>query len=182
MRGGARRGAKRAAKSSGSRASPVRLRRAVVAVGSLVLAVALSGYIERAERPHAAAEAVSMVADDMRCAKGEGAQEDLKAALPEKFEAEVFACGSRRDVRVDERSRVVGFAALLPAQDEFGALCNELAEKGWVRAGKGAAAGGTFVKATGRYRWVFVSCVQVGAAASVVVNYQESDKEGLNHG
>lgn len=100
----------------------------------------------------------------------EGASDAL-AAPPPGFEHEVLALAARGDVRADDSACLVGFSTDGDAAEVFASVGEELAEKGWEQAGGGLSAGGTFVKPRGSYRWLFVSCTQVGQETSVVVYY-----------
>ncbi|WP_232050935.1 hypothetical protein [Arabiibacter massiliensis] len=90
-------------------------------------------------------------------------------ALPEGFEEEALSLARRTEARVDGRAGIVGFSTEEDAAASFAAIAEELAAKGWEGVESGVPSCGTFVKGEGRHRWLFVSCVQVGGGASVVV-------------
>lgn len=97
--------------------------------------------------------------------------------IPEGFESEVFALHNRDDLHVDAQTGIMGFSLAKSPGDAFQDLACTLTEAGWehIEAASTtqdearAPTFATFVKASGKYRWVFVSCVSVGSATSVVV-------------
>ena len=74
-------------------------------------------------------------------------------------------------MRTDASARVVGFTTQGEAAAAFEEAAAELEGKGWTQVESGMPACGTFVKRDGTYRWLFVSGVQVGKDASMVVHY-----------
>ena len=74
-------------------------------------------------------------------------------------------------MRTDASARVVGFTTQGKAVAAFEEAAAELEGKGWTQVESGMPACGTFVKRDGTYRWLFVSGVQVGKDASMVVHY-----------
>ena len=90
--------------------------------------------------------------------------------LPEGFQEEVLSLEGRKDVRVGAGGQVVGFVERADPQEAFAALSAELEAGGWAAIDSGRDDCGSFVKGGGRFAWVFVSCVRVGEATSVVVS------------
>lgn len=97
-------------------------------------------------------------------------------AAPEAFEEEVLSLAGLSEVRVDPRSSVVGFTAVGSAERAFEHAARELEVRGWTSIDSGSTTCGSFVKGEGRYRWAFVSCVQVGSTTSVVVQSVSEDE------
>ncbi|OUO92125.1 hypothetical protein B5F40_01995 [Gordonibacter sp. An230] len=91
--------------------------------------------------------------------------------LPEGFGSEVLALEDSEDVRVDASACVVGFTMRGEAAGMFEKVARELEGKGWTQVDSGMPACGTFVKRDGSYQWLFVSGVQVGEDAGMVVHY-----------
>ena len=87
------------------------------------------------------------------------------------FEDEALALEGREDVRADASAPVVGFTTQGEVAVAFEEAAEELEGKGWTQVESGMPACGTFVKRDGTYRWLFVSGVQVGKDASMVVHY-----------
>ena len=94
------------------------------------------------------------------------AQADRPSVLHEAMRLE-----GRQDVRVDERSGVLGFTRSDDVADALAAIEGELLAKGWSGVRSGNEGSEAFVKDDGRYRWMFVACVDAGGSTSVVVRY-----------
>ncbi len=97
------------------------------------------------------------------------------AALPQAFEEEVGTLEEYSEVRVDDRGGIVGFTVDRGSDETSTSIASELEEKGWT-AMAGEAGCTSFVKSEGSYRWLFVSCVPVGNATSVVMQICPSAK------
>lgn len=156
-----------------ARASPLgaRLVRAVLALGLLAALVVVAGEAGTLMASGVFREAANPALWE------EGEAEPSSAPLP-GFEDEVLVLAGCSDARVDEGAGVVGFSSRNDAEEAFRSVANELTERGWQQTGGGMPAGGTFTKADGAYRWLFVSCTQVGQEASVVVQYAPPMQEG----
>ena len=97
--------------------------------------------------------------------------ESSGAGPPAGFEYEALRLEGRQDVRVDERSGVLGFTRSDDVADALAAIEGELLAKGWSGVRSGNEGSESFVKDDGRYRWMFVACVDAGGSTSVVVRY-----------
>lgn len=93
--------------------------------------------------------------------------------LPADFIEEVGVCRGCSDIRISELQTcgVVGFVVSSPVQDVYDSFHDQLVEKGWTCTDSGIEGCGSFSKASGAYRWLFVSCVGVEGVTSVVVQY-----------
>lgn len=136
-----------------------RRRRAWALVAALAVALASALALASADRPSVLGEAVH------------AAVEAGGAGPPACFEDEALRLEGREDLRADERAGVLGFSCEGEAARTLAALEEELCGKGWsgVRGGDGRTE--SFVKGSGWYRWMLVSCVEVGGWTSVVVRY-----------
>lgn len=85
------------------------------------------------------------------------------------FADEVVSLVGRSDGRIDEGSRVIGWSCDGQASEVLGATTGELERKGWKKTGNDQAACASFSKESGRYRWAFVMCTQIGSSVSVVL-------------
>ena len=104
-------------------------------------------------------------------ARAAAAGADGTAGPPAGFEDEALRLEGRQDVRVDERSGVLGFTRSDDVADALAAIEGELLAKGWSGVRSGNEGSESFVKDDGRYRWMFVACVDAGGSTSVVVRY-----------
>lgn len=137
----------------------LRRRRACATVAALVAVLAVALALSAADRPGVLREAVRTTV------------EAGDVGPPEGFEDEALRLEGRLDVRVDERNGVLGFSCSGKVAETLDALEEELSAKGWSGMRSGDEGSGSFVKGSGRYRWMFVSCVGVGETTSVVVRY-----------
>ena len=144
---------------SGSTVGARRRRRAWAVVAALVAVCALALAFAQADRPSVLHEAMRTTA------------ESSGAGPPAGFEDEALRLEGRQDVRVDERSGVLGFTRSDDVADALAAIEGELLAKGWSGVRSGNEGSESFVKDDGRYRWMFVACVDAGGSTSVVVRY-----------
>lgn len=146
-------------------ASPaIRRRRAMAIVAVLVAALALSLAASSLSGPgvlHEAAAAYGRKGGD---------------ALPEGFEDEAFRLRAKEEVRVDEKSGLVGFSCDGGVDVVFESVEKELLARGWTGVDSESKGWGSFVKSEGRYRWMFVTCVDVGGSTSVVVRFMAKEE------
>ena len=150
--------------------SPMRARvvRAVLALGSVAVAASCASWFGGVAGSDVLREAADPALWD---GAAEATSEDGGDPAPEGFEDEALALAGREDVRTDASARVVGFTTQGEAAAAFEEAAAELEGKGWTQVESGMPACGTFVKRDGTYRWLFVSGVQVGKGASMVVHY-----------
>lgn len=144
-------------------------RRVLKATAVIVACVALCVVVQTAlDAPHAG------IAEKLEAATGSASTQvedaDALALLPEGFQEEVLPLAGREDVRVSGQGAVVGFLERTGAATAFAALSAELEGAGWTPVQSGRDDCGSFVKDSGRFTWLFVSCVWTGEATSVVVS------------
>ena len=166
------------------RASRVRLdaetrfRRARLIVGGLFVVLLLAWINGWMCRPSVLGEAALAAAEYSTGVAVEAVAHSTpnEPALPPGFADEVAQTAGWDEVRVDERGRIVGFCVFGTADAAFARLADGLVGNGWSRIESGSATCGSFSKSDGIYRWIFVSCVQVGDSTSVVVQYATADE------
>lgn len=137
----------------------VRRRRAWTIAAALVAGLVVALALASADRPGVLREAAR------------SPTEASDAGPPAGFEDEALRLEARCDVRADERNGVLGFSCAGGAAETLAALEGELRAKGWSSVSSGYEGTGSFVKEKGRYRWMFVACIDVGDWTSVVVRY-----------
>ena len=149
---------------SGGDVLAVRRRRAVLIVAALAAGLLV-----------ALAAAPVFQTGVLREAANTGAGED-NGGLPEGFEEEVLQLDGREDVRVDEGNGLVGFSCRGEVGETLRSIEEDLLMCGWESVGSGSEGWRSFVKDEGRYRWMFVECVDVGDSVSVVVRFETTGK------
>lgn len=130
---------------------------AIVFVAIALLAAAIAFAPE--SRPSILREAAS------------AAVEESGTDPPQGFEDEALQLDGWEDVRVDRQNGIIGFSWRGSVEEVLASIEEELRGKGWSGVESGNDGQESFVKSSGRYRWMFVSCVRVGAWTSVVVQY-----------
>ena len=141
---------------SGSTVGARRRRRAWAVVAALVAGCALALAFAQADRPSVLHEAMRTTA------------ESSGAGPPACFEDEALRLEGRQDVRVDERSGVLGFTRSDDVADALAAIEGELLAKGWSGVRSGNEGSESFVKDDGRYRWMSMSFVRTHFCTVVV--------------
>lgn len=89
--------------------------------------------------------------------------------VPEAFAREAFGMGVFDEALATEDGTIVGMVGRGSAAESFSRLSSELADRGWAFVESGQAHVGTFVKGSGSYRWLLLSCSEVGELVAVVV-------------
>lgn len=100
-----------------------------------------------------------------------------KRDIPSMFNEEVVDVSGYPTVFVNDDGSIIGFSRVEPARQAFSSIADELRSKGWAFVESGSQLSGSFVKSSGRYRWVFVSCVPVSGQASVVIQTVPAEGE-----
>ena len=170
--------------SSAEEAQVRRARRACLAVGFLLAASALAAAASCASRPGVAREAARgstwagpAGADDLGLEEVLAAK-DVVEGLPDGFEDGLAVPSECLDVRSEQREDggVAGFVVRSNAARAYEEVRDALVAKGWAAVESGSGRSGSFSKASGPYRWAFVSSVGAGGCASVVVQYATAEE------
>lgn len=144
----------------------------VVALFGVITRTVFSGVLQKAVCAETWDVSPSGVLDELEGKSGGESKRDA----PARFEEEVLSLEGVSEMRVDPRSAIVGFTSAKAADHVFKDASDELEARGWTFVDSGSNTCGTFVKEAGTYRWVFVSCVQVGSSTSVVVQSVLADE------
>ena len=110
--------------------------------------------------------------DGLACAFSIGDIAEAKGfvrEVPEAFAREAFGMGVFDEALATEDGTIVGMVGRGSAAESFSRLSSELADRGWAFVESGQAHVGTFVKGSGSYRWLLLSCSEVGELVAVVV-------------
>ena len=107
-------------------------------------------------------------------------EEARKRTSSKVFNDEVIDVSVYLAVFVNDDGSIVSFLRTEPPQQAFASIVDELRSKGWVYLESGSRMTGSFVKSSGCYRWVFVSCVSVSGQTSVVIQTVPIDEEASN--
>lgn len=102
----------------------------------------------------------------------------LLEGLSKYFEDEAFSLKGRHDLRVGGRGCVLGFLEDGSAEGQFNRYAKQLVGAGWMQVPSGQKSSGSFVKKTGRLRWMFLACTKVADRVSVVAQCSGDDEEG----
>lgn len=156
-----------------------RVGKAVAAIAvAAVVCCGIGGVVDAWHGATGAQELVAAAQESLTTQEGSSDRAgDAAAQLPDGFQEEVLDVGSRAELRVGADGSVVGFTEQGNAAEVYSALKQDLEGRSWREAESGRDDCGSFVKDGGSFTWLFVSCVQVGDAASVVI-YCPSAAEG----
>lgn len=147
---------------------------AAIAIGLAIATAIAADRLASCARPSVAQEAITIAAfGDSASAY---AVESGSSAL-ETFEQEVLSLAAYRELRLAAEVCVVGFTADGSAEKTFSDLSQTLERGGWTAITSGSATAGSFVKSTGTYRWIFMSCSDIAGTTSVVIRCAQQEQE-----
>ena len=92
--------------------------------------------------------------------------------LPDGFDKEIGLSGT--SMAVSNNGRTVGYSVEGTIDETMTEIKNHLAKKGWNHVPSGQESVVTFVKDTGTFCWLAVTCASVGTETSVVLVYEEN--------
>ena len=109
---------------------------------------------------------------------GDGILGDDTAALKQKpsFMNEIGLPSDAFEVKLQEDVSTVGYLVPQSLSEFYPQLFSALRVRGWEEIESNLVGTGTFVKTTGTYRWLFLTCVDVADACSVVLQYQSEER------
>lgn len=150
-----------------------RMWRAVGILCAVFLLVGLSALVEGS----ASSSGYALQAADSLLF-GDGILGDDAATLKQKpsFMNEIGLPPQAYEVRFQEDVSTVGYLVPQSLSEFYPYLFSALRVRGWEEVESNLVGTGTFVKATGTYQWLFVTCVDVADACSVVLQYQSEER------
>lgn len=146
--------------------------RAVLIVAALVLVVPISDFACSAFWAGRVAAETASAAWNPSHSFDVGAVfgvDSASGSVPLLFEEETFALTDFEDLKCSADGSVLSFVVKSSSNQAFRDVRTRLEQSGWVCQESGAPNMASFFKATGRYRWMFVSCSQAGGRTSVVL-------------
>lgn len=99
--------------------------------------------------------------------------------LPEGYDEEI-GLGSDASVAVSNNGQAIGYTNDAGLSETVDEIQQHLLDKGWTFVPSGQESAATFVKDTGKFRWLAVTCASFGDETSVVLvpeELQSSDEE-----
>lgn len=99
--------------------------------------------------------------------------------LPEGYDEEI-GLGSDTSVAVSNNGQAIGYTNDAGLSETVDEIQQRLLGKGWTYVPSGQESAATFVKDTGKFRWLAVTCASFGDETSVVLvpeELQSSDEE-----
>lgn len=94
---------------------------------------------------------------------------DAQTEIPASFEQEVISLADKSEVSSNAHVGMVGFTLHTSADQALKTLRSTLEDRGWRESGSGSDTCATFLKTSGEYRWLYVSCISVASHTSVVL-------------
>jgi len=85
------------------------------------------------------------------------------------FVSEIMDASSQRNVVCSDQSSVVGFSFDGNPDDALAYVHRELIAHGWTLTSKNENHISSYIKDSGTYTWLLVSCVQIDSQTSVVI-------------
>lgn len=105
--------------------------------------------------------------------EGDAAAVGINDGAPPDFLAECFSPAMVGDAYHSQDGSVVAISSALEPADLF-ALCSDaLQSHGWFKVDSGTQLRATFVKETGRYRWLFLDAASAASTGTTVIVLEE---------
>lgn len=135
---------------------------AIAALAFLLVAVLVIDAVGKLTHQGVLSEAAVLTLDDESVSQG-------TSQLPEGFAQEVLPVEGYANLRVGADGSVAGFEMDGDPAQIFDELAQLLSDGGWTAVPSGNGVSGSFIKESGQYRWLDVSCVKAGDTTCVVV-------------
>ena len=92
-----------------------------------------------------------------------------RACAPPGFAEECFDAGELGEVRSSPEGGVVGITSERDAEALFEECATRLKGRGWIQMASGQARRGTFLKSSGKLRWMFLEVSRVADSSTAVM-------------
>lgn len=150
-------------------------KRTLLAVGflcSIFIVLGVSAFVEGHSSSGYALQAANTLLF------GNGMLQDDSAALKNDatFMNEIGLPSGAYEVKHQERVNTIGYLIPQSLDGFYPQLFNALRVRGWEEIESNLVGTATFVKQDGVYTWLFVTCVDVADACSVVLQYQTKEE------
>ena len=96
-----------------------------------------------------------------------------KEHLPVSINSEVLDLSNRQDLRVSENRDLLSFIENLNPTSTYACLKRELESKGWESIESNSDVMGTFIKGSGEYRWLSLTCIEQGNQTIVLMQLEK---------
>lgn len=108
---------------------------------------------------------------------GDGVFDDDTEALKKtpSFMNEIGLPSEAYEVKFQEDLHTIGYIVPQSLNEFYPQLFSALRVRGWEEVSSDLVGTGTFVKKSGTYQWLFVTCVDVADVCSVVLQYQTQE-------
>lgn len=151
-------------------ADAVQRRRLYRACACLVVGLAVVFAVQKAVDRTKEAMGIGGIAEQANGSLvDENEAEQISALVELGYETEVVPLTNRSELRMEREGEVVGFSVDSCASEAFEDLRAHLDERGWRETTSGLPTSSTFVKTTGGFRWLMLSCVGTGDRTAVVI-------------
>ena len=138
-----------------SRKENIKILLGMLIVASIFVFIAVSSYVEKTQNYD------NLINSDTK----------FSESIPDNYSDEIVdpAQLNGSQVKIDKSGNVVGFTLKINAIQSFCLIKDKLISNGWNYVESGSASSASFYKDEGKYRWLFLNCIDVGGESSVVL-------------